>query len=172
MDTNDVKLLRELADREKIRQAIYRYALGVDHSDPQGVLSTFDDPCNLITYRGPGKPPKRYEGRAAVERFYNKAVINDMKLLRHRISSHLIELNGDEANARVYWDEIREQEGKIILGGGVYFDILRRVGDQWKFRERTAYSTYWITLIDKLEEQAANVLLGPRIKGTWGPLPI
>ena len=79
----DESKIRELLDREQIREAFNRYAFGVDSSDAEAVLSVFDDPCTLIAQQ-PGKPPRRYEGRAAVERFFNKAVNNDMKLLRQR----------------------------------------------------------------------------------------
>jgi hypothetical protein len=117
----------------------------------------------LIT-QAPGKPPRRYEGRAAVERFFNKGLINDLKLLRHRITDNLIKLDGDRADTRLYWDEIREQNGQLILGGGIYFDKLRRVGDGWKFTERHAMSIYWITLVDKVDEEAlaTRILLAPR----------
>jgi ketosteroid isomerase-like protein len=157
--------IREYLDREQIREAFNRYAFGVDSSDAEAVLSVFDDPCTLIAQQ-PGKPPRCYEGRAAVERFFNKAVNNDMKLLRHRITNHLIKVDGDRADARLYWDEIREQNGQLILGGGIYFDKLRRVGDGWKFTERHALSTYWITLIDKVDEEAlaTRILLAPRLK--------
>jgi len=123
----------------------------------------FDVPGTLIAQQ-PGKPPRRYEGRAAVERFFNKAVNNDLKLLRHRITDHLIKVDGDRADARLYWDEIREQNGQLILGGGIYFDKLRRAGDGWKFTERFAMSTYWITLIEGVDEQAlaTRILLAPR----------
>jgi len=165
MDANDEKKLREFLDREQIREAFNRYAFGVDSSDAEAVLSVFDDPCTLIASM-PGKPARRYEGRAAVERFFNKAVNNDFKLLRHRITDNVIKVDGDRADTRLYWDEIREQNGQLILGGGIYFDKLRRVGDGWKFTERHALSTYWISLIDKLDEQmlAKSVILAPRPK--------
>jgi ketosteroid isomerase-like protein len=160
---DEAQKIREYMDREQIREAFNRYAFGVDSSDAEAVLSTFDDPCTLIAEH-PGGAPRRYEGRAAVERFFNKAVNNDMKLLRHRITDNVIRVNGDHADARLYWDEIREQNGQLILGGGIYFDKLRRTGDGWKFTERHAKSTYWITLIEKVDEQAlaTRVLLAPR----------
>jgi len=161
MDERELRQLREYLDREQIREAFNRYALGVDSSDPEAVLSVFDDPCTLITQQ-PGKPARRYEGRAAVERFFNKGLINDLKLLRHRITDNLIKVKGDRADARLYWDEIREQNGQLILGGGIYFDKLRRAGDGWKFTERHAMTTYWITLIENVAEQATQVLLAPR----------
>jgi len=165
MDEHELKKLREFMDREKIREAFNRYAFGVDSSDPEAVLAVFDDPCTLIATQ-PGKPSRRYEGRAAVERFFNKGLINDMKLLRHRITDNVIKVDGDHADARLYWDEIREQNGQLILGGGIYFDQLRRVGDGWKFTERHAFSTYWITLIEKVDEQAlaTRILLAERPK--------
>ena len=165
MDERELRQLREYLDREQIRETFNRYAFGVDSSDSEAVLSVFDDPCTLITQQ-PGKPPRRYEGRAAVERFFNRGLINDLKLLRHRITDNLIKVEGDRANARLYWDEIREQNGQLILGGGIYFDKLRRIGDGWKFTERHAMTTYWITLIDKVDEQAlaTQILLAPRAK--------
>jgi hypothetical protein len=165
MVEREVLKMREYFDREQIREAFNRYAFGVDSSDPEAVLAVFDDPCTLIT-QAPGKSPRRYEGRAAVERFLRKGLNNDLKLLRHHITDNLIKVDADRAEARLYWDETREQGGKLILGGGIYLDKLRRVGEGWKFTERHAMTTYWITLIDRVDEQAlANqILLAPRPK--------
>ena len=154
---------RKYIDREEIRETFNRYALGVDSSDPEAVLAVFDDPCTLITQQ-PGKPPRRYEGRAAVERFFNKGLNNDLKLLRHRITDNLIKVEGSSAIARLYWDEIREQSNQLILGGGIYFDKLRRTADGWKLTERHAMTTYWITLIEDAAAQATRILLAPRPK--------
>jgi ketosteroid isomerase-like protein len=161
----DESQIREYIDREQIRETFNRYAFGVDSSDVEAVLSVFDDPCTLIT-ENHGRALKRYEGRAAVERFFNKALNNDMKLLRHRITDHLIKVDGDRADTRLYWDEIREQNGQLIIGGGIYFDKLRRAGNGWKFTERRAMTTYWIVLIDKVDDQAlaTRIILAPRPK--------
>jgi hypothetical protein len=161
MDERELRHLREYVDREQIRETFNRYAFGVDSGDPEAVLSLFDDPCTLITQQ-PGKPPRRYEGRSAVERFFNKGLINDLKLLRHRITDNLITVADDRAAAGLYWDEIREQNGQLILAGGIYFDKLRRVGDRWKFTERHAMATYWITLIENVAAEAKRILLAPR----------
>lgn len=161
MDEHELRHLREYLDREQIRETFNRYAFGVDSSDPEAVLSLFDDPCTLITQQ-PGKAPRRYEGRAAVERFFNKGLINDLKLLRHRITDNLIKVEGDRAETRLYWDEIREQSGQLILGGGIYFDKLRRTGGGWKFTERHAMTTYWIPLIENVATHAARILLADR----------
>jgi hypothetical protein len=97
--------------------------------------------------------------------FSPKDLNNDLKLLRHRITDNLIKVDGDRADARLYWDEIREQNGQLILGGGIYFDKLRRIGEGWKFTERHAMTTYWITLIDDVAATAATgILLAPRPK--------
>jgi len=101
MDERERRQLRKLLDREQIRETFNRYAMGVDSSDPEAVLSVFDDPCTLSTQQ-PGKPPRRHEGRDAVERFFNKGLINDLKLLRHRITDNLIKVEGDLADARLY----------------------------------------------------------------------
>jgi ketosteroid isomerase-like protein len=161
----DEAQIREYIDREQIRETFNRYAFGVDSSDVEAVLSVFDDPCTLIT-ENPGRGSKSYEGRAAVERFFSKALNNEMKLLRHRITDHLIKVDGDRADTRLYWDEIREQNGQLIIGGGIYFDKLRRVGNGWKFAERRAMTTYWVVLVDKVDEQilAKHIMFAPRPK--------
>jgi ketosteroid isomerase-like protein len=157
--------IREYVDREQIRETFNRYAFGVDSSDVEAVLSVFDDPCTLIT-ENHGRGSKSYEGRAAVERFFNKALNNDMKPLRHRITDHLIKVDGDRADTRLYWDEIREQNGQLIIGGGIYFDKLQRVGNGWKFTERRAMTTYWVVLIDSVEGHALakRIVFAPRPK--------
>lgn len=68
MESDQAKLVRELADREAIRDLMYRYGRGVDSVNLEAVLATFDDPSNLIIQSGSGAQ-ERHEGRKAVERF-------------------------------------------------------------------------------------------------------
>jgi SnoaL-like domain len=165
MDAQESKLVRELADREAIRELMYRYGRGVDTVDLEAVLATFDDPSNLIIESG-GGPQERHEGRQAVEAFYQaRAVYNKTnRLVRHRYKNPLIELAGDTATASVYWDEIREEKNTLIQAGGIYFDRLRRTAGGWKFSERRIRLTYRVNLARNTDEaiKAGDVFLPPR----------
>jgi hypothetical protein len=164
MEAQEAKLIRELADREAIRELMYRYGRGVDTVNLEMVLSTFDDPSNLIVQTGSG-PQDRHEGRKAVEEFYKgRAAYNKTnRLIRHRYKNPLIELSGDTATASVYWDEIREENNTLIQGGGTYFDKLRRTDAGWKFSERLIRVAYRIKLARNTDEaiKAGDVMLAP-----------
>jgi len=165
MEAQESKLIRELADREAIRDLMYRYGRGVDSVNLEMVLSTFDDPSSLIIQSGSG-PQERHEGRRAVEAFYQaRAIYNKTnRLIRHRYKNPLIEVAGDNATASVYWDEIREENNTLIQAGGTYFDKLRRTSEGWKFSERLIRLAYRIKLARNTDEAiaAGEVVLAPR----------
>jgi 3-phenylpropionate/cinnamic acid dioxygenase small subunit len=164
MEAQESKLIRELADREAIRDLMYRYGRAVDSVNLAGVLATFDDPSNLVVQSGSGNQD-RHDGRKAVEDFYKAREINNKtnRLLRHRYKNPLIELNGDVATASVYWDEIREEGNQLIQAGGTYFDKLRRTKDGWKFSERLIRLAYRIKLARNTDEaiKAGDLVLPP-----------
>ncbi len=58
MEAQELKLIRELADREAIRDLMYRYGRGVDSVNLEAVLATFDDPSNLVVQTGSGNPER------------------------------------------------------------------------------------------------------------------
>jgi 3-phenylpropionate/cinnamic acid dioxygenase small subunit len=164
MDDRDLKLIGELADREAIRDLMYRYGRGVDSVNLEAVLATFDDPSNLVIQSGNG-PLDRHDGRRAVEEFYKGRAINNKtnRLIRHRYKNPLIELSGDSATASVYWDEIREENNTLIQAGGTYFDKLRRTPSGWKFAERHIRLAYRFKIARNTDEaiKAGDVTLHP-----------
>src|ERR1700730_8654868 len=122
MEAQEAKLIRELADREAIRDLMYRYGRGVDSVNLDAVLATFDDPSNLIVQSGSGTQ-ERHEGRKAVEAFYQARAVHNKtnRLIRHRYKNPLIELAGDAASSGVYWDKIREDSTNLIQASRTYF---------------------------------------------------
>jgi hypothetical protein len=164
MEEQELKLIRELADREAIRDLMYRYGRGVDSVNLEAVLATFDDPSNLVVQSGSGNP-ERHDGRKAVEDFYKARAVHNKtnRLIRHRYKNPLIELNGDTATASVYWDEIREEANTLIQAGGTYFDKLRRTKDGWKFSERLIRLAYRVKLARNTDEaiKAGDLVLPP-----------
>jgi hypothetical protein len=178
MESSESKALRELIDHEKIRRLFYRYAFGCDNNDADAILSVFDDPCTLVLYRPEGGAPETLAGRPAVDKFFRVDLVpfNSTRIVRHRITNQLVDIDGDQGRARVYSDEVREVKqprNHLILGGGTYVDKLRRAGGEWKISERAVYCNYWMTLFDDVEKalESGRLVLTPRIKGIWGPIP-
>lgn len=124
-------ILQELLDRERIREVVHRYCWAVDRGTLQEVLALFDDPCDLVLV-----PGKRYVGRAAVQKWYDGYMRNRMDVLRHLIHNQVITVDGDTAMSQSYFDAVGDLKGESIVVGGFYEDVLRRVGGEWKFREK------------------------------------
>lgn len=124
-------ILQELLDRERIREVVHRYCWAVDRGTLQEVLALFDDPCDLVLV-----PGKRYVGRAAVQKWYDGYMRNRMDVLRHLIHNQVITVDGDTATSQSYFDAVGDLKGESIVVGGCYEDVLRRVGGEWKFREK------------------------------------
>ena len=124
-------LLRELVDREKIRELLHRYCWAVDKGTLTEVMELFHDPCTLIL-----APGKQYEGKAAVQRWYDVYLQNRMEVLRHLIHNQVSVIDGDTATSKSYFDAVGDLKGESISVAGYYEDILRRVEGEWKFTEK------------------------------------
>jgi len=100
MAAHELALLRELADREAIRDLMYRYGRAVDAVDLEGVLVVFDDPSSVVIQFG-SPVPERHAGRHAVEAYFTARAAGNKssRLIRHRYKNPLIELHGDSATA-------------------------------------------------------------------------
>ncbi len=124
-------VLKELVDREKIREVVHRYCWVVDRGTLQEVMALFHDPSDLELV-----PGKRYTGKAAVQKWYDEYIQNRMEVLRHLIHNQVITLNGDTATSKSYFDAVGDLKGESIVAAGFYQDTLRRVGEEWKFTEK------------------------------------
>lgn len=135
MESDADKLLRQLADREQIRELIFRYCFAVDSRDMSVLAELFDDHCSL-EIRHPGEQTQRCHGRAAIVEFHRRALNRDFTFLRHITSNHVIEVAGDEASCKCYWTSALEFDTGSVSQSGRFFDRLRRVGEAWKITER------------------------------------
>jgi hypothetical protein len=124
-------LLGELVDREKIRELLHRYCWAVDHGTLPEVMALFHEHCSLGLV-----PGKRYEGRVAVQRWYDVYLQNRMEVLRHLIHNQVIVIDGDSATSKSYFDAVGDLKGESITVAGYYEDTLRRVEGEWKFTEK------------------------------------
>ena len=131
MDTRESSQVSELIDREKIREALHRYCFAVDRGTLEQVMALFDDECDLELV-----PGKRYSGRDAVHKWYDAYMRTRMGVLRHLIHNQVIELNGNEASSKSYFDAVGDLKGESIVVAGFYEDRLRKSGDKWRFTEK------------------------------------
>lgn len=124
-------LFRELVDREKIRELLHRYCWAVDKGTLAEVMGLFHDPCILIL-----APGKRYEGKAAVQHWYDVYLQQRMEVLRHLIHNQVVVIDGDTATSKSYFDAVGDLKGASITVAGYYEDTLQRVEGEWKFTEK------------------------------------
>jgi ketosteroid isomerase-like protein len=138
-DTGDV--LGRLARRDEIRDVVHRYCFAVDRGSLEDVLALFHDPCALELI-----PGRRYEGRAAVRKWYDRYMRTRMGVLRHLIHNQLIDVDGDEAVSRSYFDAVGDLRGESIVVAGFYDDRLRRLSGRWRFVEKVIRLDFLVPL--------------------------
>jgi len=129
--TRDIEReLRELADREAIRELAVRYAHCVWTKDIAALAALFSEDGEMDTGNG---PPLR--GPAAIRDAYGHAFAADEYY--PFIHNQVIEVDGDEARGRCYLDLRAVANGTPMMGFGMYDDRYVRTADGWRFRSRT-----------------------------------
>jgi hypothetical protein len=131
MNTNNGSQVRELLDREHIRDLVHRYCWAVDRGTLEEVMALFHNECNLALV-----PGKRYLGREATYKWYSVYMQNRMEVLRHLIHNQVITVNSDTATSKSYFDAVGDLKGESITVAGFYEDTLLRVNEEWKFTEK------------------------------------
>jgi ketosteroid isomerase-like protein len=121
--------VREMADREAIRDLACRYAHCVWQKDAVGATELFTEDGVMDTG---DRPP--LEGREIMLESYRQML--EESELRPFVHNHVIELAGDRAAGTCYLDLHAVIDGKPMTGLGHYEDQYARVEGQWKFRSR------------------------------------
>ncbi len=130
--------IAEITDREQIRELTHQYCFALDGGDLRELAGLFAESARLII-EYPERPVRQFEGRQAIYEFY-RGFYQRVEILRHKVKNQIIELRGDQAVSRCYWDSINSAAN--TLSAGHYFDTLRRYGQGWKFEERLARVAY------------------------------
>jgi hypothetical protein len=133
--------LRELLDRERIRELASAYAFAVDRRDYARLRELFLPDARLAIYAGdPAPDALRFEARGqdAIEAALRG--IERYPVTSHQLGGQTVELDGDRARA-----ETRCLASHLFLRDGARFcldmsiryqDRLARVGGAWRFAER------------------------------------
>ena len=133
--------LRELTDREAIRDLARRYAHYVWQKQIAAAVDLFTEDGEMDTGES---PPLR--GRAALLEAYQRMLGNAR--FQPFVHNHVIDLAGDEASGICYLDLRAVQEGRSMIGSGYYEDRYRRVAGEWKFQSRKLQMD-WLVPLDE-----------------------
>lgn len=139
--TRTVSQIREeLADREAIKDCLYRYARGIDRCDEAMLRSAYweDAVDEHMTFKG-----TREELIA-----WTMPILRAMDQSQHLIGNVLIEMDGDRARVESYFygfHRIRGADGKPrdTIGSGRYLDVFERRGDEWRIARRMVVTDWF-----------------------------
>jgi ketosteroid isomerase-like protein len=125
----------QLADLEEIKTLSYRYALGLDRFDIEGILSVFA-PDGVFDMSSVGLP--RMEGRESMREFFSQRTLQVMASQMHLFGNHVIEFDGaDEAHATNYlFQDGYSKEGQRIQSHILNEDRYVRSADGWRISHR------------------------------------
>ena len=140
MRTTD-ELVRELADREAIRDLSDRNCDFVWRKDVDGLVSLFTDDGSFIVE---GLEVEAIShGHAELTKVYEKAIAEiNPRLFIH---THVVDLLGENhATGRCYVEVYSATLGMQRVGWGYYEDEYIKTGSKWKFRGRR----YFLDVID------------------------
>lgn len=139
MEHADERTLRDLVDREAIRDLVSRYAHCVWRQDVEGAVRLFTENGEMDVG---DRPP--IKGRAALRAEYQRMIAGPQ--LQPFVHNHLIELHGDAATGVCYLDLRATMNGTSMIGAGHYEDHYVRVGGEWRFQSRKLTLTYFVPL--------------------------
>jgi ketosteroid isomerase-like protein len=127
------ELVRELADREAIRDLPIRYCDCICRNDLEGLVSLFTEDGAFIVKDPENEVVTR--GRTGLRKMY-KNLIGDVhpKPYTH---THVVELHGaNSATGRCYVELRSAKINMEWIGSGYYEDDYVKVRDEWKFASR------------------------------------
>ncbi len=145
-DSPTESLLRELADRESIRDLACLYAHHVWQQDVEGIAGLFTEDGEMDTPELP-----LISGREALREAYTKMFEEDE--FHPFVHNHIIELDGDVATGTCYVDLRARVGGRHLISSGFYHDRYARVDGQWKFRHRKVNMCEFFPLRDRRREK-------------------
>ena len=130
----------ELADREAIRDCLFRYARGVDRCDVEMLRSAYweDATDEHLAFKG-----TREELIA-----WMMPIVGSMDQSMHMFGNILIRIDGDTAHAESYFygfHRIRGEDGvpRDSIAGGRYLDRFEKRDDEWRIADRVVMTDWF-----------------------------
>ena len=116
-----------MTDSEAIRDVVARYNLYGDSGRFDELLGLFTDDATLVTDQA------SYEGPAQIRGVFETAVGPAPERIRHFTATHVIEVDGDRATSRCYFQMLTPAG---LDHWGRYRDELARADGRWLFTRR------------------------------------
>ena len=138
--------VRELTDREAIRDLARRYAHHVWRKEVPAAIGLFTEDGEMDT----GDAPV-IRGREALAETYQR-LLGDAEF-QPFVHNHVVELRGETATGTCYLDLRAVVAGRSMIGSGYYDDCYVRVEGEWKFRSRKLTLCYLVPLTEGWAEQ-------------------
>ncbi len=157
MTTTTTRILSELADREAIRECLYRYARGVDRLDADMIRSAY----------WPDVQDTHLDFHGDAEAFIAWAfpIMGTMDQTMHMIGNVLIALHGEHADVEAYFYGYHRVtiEGckRDVIGAGRYLDRFEKREDEWRIIKRLVITDWFREYPDSADWDAG--LLGQRV---------
>jgi ketosteroid isomerase-like protein len=126
--------IQELLDKEAIREAIVKYARGIDRGDVDLVTEAYHP--DAIDDRG----HEQYTGETVGPKMV-ESMLQSMTMTSHHFTTQTIRIDGDTAGAETYTIGVHRpnfggQESRL-LSAGRYLDRLERRDGEWRIVHRT-----------------------------------
>lgn len=134
------RILSELADREAIRECLYRYSRGVDRLDADMVRSAYW-PDIVDNHTG-------FSGNAEGFIAWAFPIMGTMDQTQHFIANVLMSIRGDQADVESYFygfHRINRPDGgkSDVIGAGRYLDRFEKRGDEWRIARREVVTDWF-----------------------------
>jgi len=134
--------VRELEDRDEIKELTARYCWHVAHGEGEAAANLFTDD-GVLDLTGADFRPVR--GREALLKFY-RASVREPEAALPFIHNHIIELSGDDARGTCAIEARFARNGESVTAAGYYEDKYRREGGRWLFAERKLFFHHVVPL--------------------------
>ena len=144
-------LVREMADREAIRDLPLKYCHHVWKKDVPALVNLFTDDGEFDA--GGAQPAAK--GKEGLLKAYQQGLSS---LDPHPfIHNHVVELQGpDRATGTCYLELRAVRDGKSMIAAGYYDDEYAKVGEEWKFCSRKVHMYYFVPLSEGWAEQQSK----------------
>ncbi|MCC7077171.1 MAG: nuclear transport factor 2 family protein [Acidimicrobiia bacterium] len=151
-ETFDTRL-RDLVDRDAIRDLVNLYAHNVWRNDIEAIGALFADDAEMDTMTRP-----TIRGKAELLEAF--AEMLDVDEFRPFVHGHVIDLDGDTATGTCYLDLRAVVDGKRLMGWGWYDDRYVRVDGEWRFKYRKVTMAKFVGMGRGQEAAAGEVAEG------------
>lgn len=153
------QIREELADREAIRDCLFRYARGVDRLDEAMIRSAY----------WPDATDHHLEFNGTPDEFiaWSMPIMRHMEQTMHMFGNILIRLHGDTASVEAYYygfHRVPNGAGgwRDAIGSGRYLDLFERRHDEWRIKTRKVMVDWFRDYPDSADWEAGP--FGMKIK--------